>query len=176
VNDLLQLGGLMALLSLVGFGGGNSILAPMHTAVVSDHRWLTDEQFLTVYTLGRMAPGPGSLYVSLIGYQVAGAAGALVAQLGLYLPPAVLLYACARASDHFAEHPWKRAFERGLAPVVVGLVLASAVQVGGIALQGPLAFVLAAASTLLLFRTTISAPLVILSGGLIAALIGAFGS
>lgn len=175
MSDLLQLAGLMALLSLAAFGGGNTILAPMHNAVVADHHWLTDDQFLTVYTLGRMAPGPGSLYVSLIGYQVAGPAGALVAQLGLYLPPAVLLYLCARASDHFAEHPWKRALERGLAPVVVGLILASAVQVGGIALDGPLAVLLAAISTVLLFRTKISAPIIILAGGVIAGLIAGFG-
>jgi chromate transporter len=171
VNELLQLAALMAVLSLVAFGGGNSILPAMHSAVVVDYRWLTDEQFLTAYTLGRLAPGPGSLYVSLIGYQVAGPVGALVATAALYLPPGVLVYAIARASDHFAEHPWKRAVERGLAPVVVGLLAAAAAQVGGIAVDGPFAAVLAAASTVLLFRTRLSAPLVILAGGAIAAVL-----
>jgi chromate transporter len=171
MNELLQLALLMGLLSLVAFGGGNSILPAMHTAVVTDHGWLTDQQFLTAYTLGRLAPGPGSLYVSLIGYQVAGPAGAAVATVALYLPPAVLVYAVARASDHFAEHPWKRAIERGLAPVVVGLLLAAAVQVGRLAVDGPLTAVLAASSTVLLLRTRLSAPVVVLAGGAIAALL-----
>jgi chromate transporter len=171
VRELLELAGLMAVLSLVAFGGGNSILPAMHTAVVSQHGWLTDEQFLTAYTLGRMAPGPGSLYVSLIGYQVAGVAGAAVATVALYLPPAVLLYAVARASDHFSEHPWKCAIERGLAPVVVGLLATAAVQFGGIAVDGLFTAALAAASTAVLFRTNLSAPLVILAGGVVAALL-----
>ena len=171
MSDLIQLASLMALLSLAAFGGGNSILTPMHSAVVADHHWLTDEQFLTAYTLGRLAPGPGSLYVSLIGYQVAGAAGAAVATVALYLPPSLLVYAAARTSDHFAEHPWKRAIERGLAPVVVGLLAASAYQFGAIAVDGPTAAALAAGSTLLLFRTRVSAPLLILAGGAIAALL-----
>jgi chromate transporter len=169
---LLQLAALMGLLSLVSFGGGNSILPAMHAAVVTDHAWLTDEQFLTAYTLGRLAPGPGSLYVSLIGYRVAGAAGAAVATIALYLPPAVLVYAAARASDHFAEHPWKRSIERGLAPVVVGLLVSAAVQVGGIAVDGPFAAALAAGATVLLFRTRLSAPVVILAGGALAAVLG----
>ncbi|HZR00741.1 MAG TPA: chromate transporter [Chloroflexota bacterium] len=162
---------LMATLSLVAFGGGNSTLPAMHSAVVADHHWLTDEQFLRAYTLGRLAPGPGSLYVSLIGYQVAGPPGAVVATVAQYLLPAVLVYAMARASEHFAEHPWKRAVERGLAPVVVGLLAAALVQVGGIAVDGPVAAVLAAASTVLLLRTRLSAPVVILAGGAVAAVL-----
>jgi chromate transporter len=171
VSDLLQLGVVVGLLSLVAFGGGNSILPAMHAAVVTDRGWLTDEQFLTAYTLGRMAPGPGSLYVSLIGYRVAGVAGAAVATVALYLPPSVLIYAVARASDHFAEHPWKRAIERGLAPVVVGLLLAAAVQVGRIAVDDPFTGLLAAGSTVLLLRTRLSAPLVVLAGGAVAAVL-----
>jgi chromate transporter len=171
VNELLQLAALMALLSLVAFGGGNSILPAMHSAVVTDHGWLSDAQFLTAYTLGRLAPGPGSLYVSLIGYQVAGLAGAAVATTALYLPPSLLVYAIARASDHFAEHPWKRAIERGMAPVVVGLLASAAVQFGAIAVDGPFAALLAAGSTALLFRTRLSAPAVILAGGVLAALL-----
>lgn len=162
----------MATLSLVAFGGGNAILPAMHESVVNDYGWLTDEQFLTAFTLGRLAPGPGSLYVSLIGYQVAGAAGAAVATVALYLPPAMLVYAVARASDHFAEHPWKRAIERGMAPVVVGLLVTAAVQFGQIAVDGPLTALLAAAATVLLLRTNLSAPLVILAGGAVAAVVG----
>jgi chromate transporter len=174
LSDLLQLAGLMALLSLVSFGGGNSILSAMHDQVVTQHHWLTDDQFLTAFTLGRLAPGPGSLYVSLIGYQVAGVVGALVATVALYLPPAALIYGIARASDHFSENPWKRAIERGLAPVVVGLLIASAVQFGQIGLTSPLTIVLAIISTVLMFRTKLSAPLLILAGGVVAAVLAAF--
>ena len=171
MSDLIQLAGLMAVLSLVAFGGGNSILPAMHSAVVTQHGWLTDDQFIAAYTLGRLAPGPGSLYVSLIGYQVAGVGGAAVATVALYMPPAVLLYLVARASDHFAEHPWKRSIERGLAPVVVGLLATAAVQFGDIAVEGLLTAGLAAASTVLLFRTKLSAPVVILAGGVVAAVL-----
>jgi chromate transporter len=172
VSDLLQLAGLMALLSLVAFGGGNAILPAMHDSVVLDHGWLTDQQFLTAFTLGRMAPGPGSLYVSLIGYQVAGVPGAAVATVAMYLPPSLLIYGIARASDHFAEHPWKRSIERGLAPVVVGLLVAGAVQFGRIAVDGPLGVALAIASTVVLLRTRLSAPVAILIGGIVGALLG----
>jgi chromate transporter len=175
VSALIELAGLMALLSLVSFGGGNAILPAMHDAVVRQHGWLTDEQFLNAYTLGRLAPGPGSLYVSLIGYHVAGVPGAAIATVALYLPPSILLYAIARASDHFADHPWKKAIERGLAPVVVGLLASGAFQVGEIAVDGPVAVGLALLATVVLFRTRLSGPVVILAGGAIAAVAARYG-
>jgi chromate transporter len=72
------------------------------------------------------------LIASLIGWQVAGLAGALVALLAFCGPAAVLAYGVAELWDRFKESAWRRAIQRAIAPLVVGMILA-----GGVVLATP---------------------------------------
>jgi chromate transporter len=74
---LLSLLTLFVPLSLVSVGGGQTRVAEIHRQVVSNHHWLTENQFVDAFAISRMAPGPGTLLVTLIGWQVAGVAGAM---------------------------------------------------------------------------------------------------
>jgi chromate transporter len=64
------------------------------------------------------------MVVTLIGWHVAGLAGALVATVGILGPSGVLTYVASRAWARWNQLAWYRTFERGLVPVTVGLVLA----------------------------------------------------
>ena len=57
---------------------------------------MTEAQFVDAFAIARMAPGPGTLLVTLIGWQVDGAWGALVASIGIFVPTALLVYGLAR--------------------------------------------------------------------------------
>ena len=83
-------------LSLVSVGGGQSVVAGIHYQVVEQHHWLTEPQFVEAFAISRMAPGPGSLLVTLIGWDIAGWWGALVASVGIFLPSSLLVYGLAR--------------------------------------------------------------------------------
>ncbi len=81
-----------ALMSLFAVGGANSAIPEMHRVAVDVQHWLTDKQFADVYAISQLSPGPNVLIVTLIGYSVAGVAGALVATLSMCVPTAVLAY------------------------------------------------------------------------------------
>ncbi len=83
-------------LSLLSFGGGQAIIADMQQQTVAVHGWLTDAQFVDLFALSRAAPGPTTLIAALIGWQVAGLAGALVAAFAIYVPSSIIVYAASR--------------------------------------------------------------------------------
>ncbi len=90
-------------LSFATIGGGQSVVAEVHRQAVSVQGWMPEGQFVTDFALSRLAPGPGSLLITLIGWQVAGWAGAAVASLAIFLPSSLLLYGLARL---WARLPW----------------------------------------------------------------------
>lgn len=116
-------------LSLVSLGGGTSIFADMHRQAVEVRGWMTDQEFADLFAISRAAPGPGSLVAALVGWKAAGFWGALVAALALYVPTAALMYG-AGLWWHGGRHAaLRRAIERGLRPVAVGLILAGSYRV-----------------------------------------------
>lgn len=164
----LQLCLLFGVTSLLSIGGGNSVVPEMQRQAVYDYHWLTDVQFAEIFAIAQVAPGPSILIVTLIGYQAAGLAGALLATFATVLPAGLLVYLFARSWQHAVHAPWRIAFEHGLAPVAVGLVLASGMIVARTADHSWAQYALTAAATLV-FCTTKLNPLIVVG---IAAAIG----
>lgn len=154
-------------LSFVTIGGGQTIVADMHRQVVDVQHWMTSAQFVDLFAISRMSPGPGSLLVTLIGWQVGGIAGAVVATFAIFAPTAVMTYYVATIWDRFRGARWLRVIEAGLKPVAAGTVLAS-VWVLLQALDGGWpAQLIALVSTAILVMTPMN-PLIILSAGALA--------
>src|SRR5262245_53510658 len=143
-------------LSLFSFGGGQAIIADMQVQVVQVHGWMTAQQFADVFALSRAAPGPSTLIAALIGWQVAGFAGALVGTLAIYVPSSIIMYAAARWWHASGDSPWRKALQRGLAPVAMGLVCAGALTVTEAAGASPLQLVTTAVALACLLFTKIS--------------------
>ena len=122
-------------LSFVTIGGGQTIVSDIHRQVVDVHQWMTPAQFVDLFAISRMAPGPGSLLVTLIGWQVAGPWGALVASLAIFTPTALLFYGVARLWTKYKGARWQIVIEAGLRPIAAGMIL-SAVYVLLQALDG----------------------------------------
>jgi chromate transporter len=78
-DTLLALVLLFAPLSLLAFGGSNSVIAEIAHQSVEVHQWTSARDFADLFALSRAAPGPGSMLCALIGWKTAGIAGALVA-------------------------------------------------------------------------------------------------
>ncbi|HXJ02728.1 MAG TPA: chromate transporter [Micropepsaceae bacterium] len=126
---LLTLVLVFAPLSLLSFGGGQAIIADMQHQVVDVRHWLTGPEFADLFALSRAAPGPSTLIAALIGWQVAGLLGAVVATLAIYIPSSLVVYGAVRWWHASKDSLWRGAFERGLMPVAVGLVFAGAYAV-----------------------------------------------
>lgn len=162
MSTLLQIAGAFGLLSVLAVGGGAAVLPEMKATVVAQHGWLTADQFVEVYSLGQLAPGPNMLMVQIIGERIAGIPGAFVALLAFFLPASALTYATGKLWDRLDGWPWRESIQRGLAPVSIGLMLAGTITIGRIAVNDPRTITMAAAVTLiLLWRRTNPAWLII---------------
>ena len=126
IGTLLQLLVLFSVLSLLAFGGGNAVIPPMQQAAVDTHHWVTGQEFLDIFAISRASPGPGTLFVILIGLKAAGLAGALVAFFGMFAPAGVLVQMLARVWHRARNKPWHTLVERSLGPIGIGLTFASA--------------------------------------------------
>lgn len=158
---------LFAPLSIATIGGGQTIIADIQRQVVDVHHWMTTDQFMNDFAIARMAPGPGSLLATLIGWQVAGLWGAVIATLALFGPTAFLIYGVAHMWRRHQGARWQIALEAGLRPVAAGMLLASVyVLLQGLD-GGWLARALAVVSTVCVMRTRINALLLIVSGAVI---------
>lgn len=143
-------------ISLLSFGGGQATIPEMQRQTVALHGWLTDAQFADLYAISRAAPGPSTLIVALIGWQVSGFLGALVATLAIFVPSSILMYLASSWWQRNEGSVIRTAIEQGLAPVAVGLVFAGAVIVLDAAHAGLLALVTTAVVCLLQSTTRIS--------------------
>ena len=113
-------------LSLLAFGGGNSILPEMQRQMVEAHHWLSAEQFDALFGLAQAAPGPNLMIVTLLGWRVAGFPGAMATTFAQFVPSSILTALVLRLWDRFQGADWLVAVQKGLAPVTAGLIVSSA--------------------------------------------------
>jgi chromate transporter len=141
-----------------------AVMPELQRLVVDVKGWLTPNEFLQAFAVGQAAPGPNILIASLIGWKVAGLAGALLALAAMCGPAAVLAWWVAEAWERFKDAPWRKAAQRAIAPVVVALILS-----GGFILATPGApdwrlWLIAAASAAAMLLTKLN-PLWFLAAG-----------
>lgn len=115
----------LAVLSLVSIGGAHAVFPDLYRLVVTEHGWMTGADFATLVALSQAAPGPNVLVMALIGQRVGGAALGVAALVAFCLPSSVIAWLAFRADLKASGARWLRAVKDGLAPVTVGLVLAS---------------------------------------------------
>ncbi|HZF78529.1 MAG TPA: chromate transporter, partial [Rubrivivax sp.] len=113
------------MLSLLAVGGAITTVPDMHRVVVVERGWLSDVQFTGSVALAQAAPGPNVLFVAVIGFNVGGLAGVLVTMLGTLLPSTTLALYATRLGHRYREARGVRAFTSGLAPLTIGLLVAT---------------------------------------------------
>jgi chromate transporter len=162
---LIELALYFGLLSLISIGGMLSVIPEMHRYVVDVRHWLTPADFMQMFAVGQAAPGPNVLIAGLIGWKVAGVAGAFAALGAICGPAAILAFWVAGLWERMKHSPWRAVAQRAMAPIVVGLVFS-----GGFVLATPdnvpdwRLWLIAAASATGLLTTTLN-PLWLLAGG-----------
>ena len=124
---LLTLAVQFSIMSLLALGGANAVVPEMHRQAVELNGWMNEREFTDMFAISQAAPGPNVMLVTLIGYHVAGIAGAIVTTLAMCGPTAVLAHFLGKIWDRFRDAPWRVAVQAGVVPISVGLVGASAI-------------------------------------------------
>ncbi|HEY1325376.1 MAG TPA: chromate transporter [Casimicrobiaceae bacterium] len=171
VAVLLELAWRCAALSLVAIGGINAILPEVHRVVVDVEHWMTSAEFAELFALAQLAPGPNAMVVALIGWKVAGIAGAFVATVAICGPSSLLCYVALHWWDRLRASPRRAIVARALAPVAIGLILASGYTLARGADRTVVAVALTAISAAALAFTRVN-PVWVLAA---AALVGVAG-
>lgn len=190
-SDWLALLAQFMFLSLISISGAITTVPDMHRYLVAQQGWLTDAQFTSSVAIAQAAPGPNVLFVALMGWNVGinaaggmeagmrawplGLAGLLVTLIGIMLPSTTLTYFATRWGHRNRERRGVRAFKQGMAPVVIGLLGATAwVLAAGNGAASSSApwhlWLLTAAAAVVVWRTRIHLLWLLGAGALLGAL------
>ena len=168
---LVTLALIFAELSLLAFGGGNTILPEMQRQVVEVHHWMPASEFSALFALAQAAPGPNLMVVTLVGWHVAGWAGMLVTSVAKFGPSSIVTILALHAWERFKDRPWRRKVQAGLVPVTAGLATASAIVITH-ASAASWSLMLIAALVAIATTTTRIHPLLALAAGAAIGLTG----
>ena len=105
------------------------------------------------------------LIVTLIGYQVAGVAGALVATLAMCGPTAILAYVVSRFLERSRHSAWPAIIRAALVPLSIGLMSASGLILLETADRSWLAVLVTAVAAVLAFATRLNPLWLLVAGG-----------
>ena len=115
-----------AKISIQSFG---SALSFVERTVVRDKRWLSQKEFLGLFAVSQVLPGPtGISFCVLLGDRFLGVRGALAALAGFLLPPSVLIIGLAALFQHFQHVPQVQGALHGMGAASVGLFVTTAAR------------------------------------------------
>ena len=104
-------------------GGGYASMPLIQASVVDTFHWLTMSEFVDIFTISQMTPGPiGINAATFVGTRIAGLPGAIVATMGFVTPSFFLGIILARIFLKYGDIGPIRGILNGLRPAVVALI------------------------------------------------------
>ena len=140
------------------------MLPEIHRQAVEVYRWMNDATFVGLFAIAQAAPGPNVLLSSVIGWKVAGIAGAMVATTAMLVPSSLIAFGVGRGKRLIADR-WFTAFGISvLVPVALGLMIASGITAARSNHAGLLGYTITAASALFVIATRRNPLIAMLAG------------
>jgi chromate transporter len=119
-----------ATIGLTGFGGGMAIVALVERVCVKEKRWIGPEEFLHGLAFGQIL-GPFSLNVcTFTGHHLRGIRGGVTAAVGFIAPSFLLVSLLSWLYFTYHRLPQLQAALRGTNPVIIGLIVVVAIDMG----------------------------------------------
>lgn len=165
-STLVSLMSIFIPLSLLSFGGGNTILPELIRQTVYVHHWVGREEFNALYAMSQAAPGPNLMIVPLIGWHVAGVSGLLVVSLAKFLPSSVIAYYCSRVWYRYQDHPVRYKIQQAILPVTAGLITAGALAMCTVVAANVWLISIMVLSSVIHKKTSLPPLLILVVGGL----------
>lgn len=149
------------------FGSGLAIVPFLHGGVVNEWHWLTERQFLDAVAVAMITPGPVVITVAFIGYLVAGPLGACAAAAGVFLPVYLMVVLAAPFFRRHGKHPGLKALVAGVTAGATGAIAGAVIVLGRGALRDLPTALIGLAALVLIWKTKVPEPLVVLAAGLL---------
>ena len=153
------------------FGSGLAIVPFLEKGVVHDLGWLNTHQFLDAVAVAMITPGPVVITVAFIGYLVAGAAGAIAAAIGIFLPVYIFTIVPAPWFRRHRNNPQLQAFAAGATAAASGAIAGAVVVLGQRAVFDIPTAAIALLGLVLLWRYRLQEPLLVAAAGIAGLLL-----
>jgi chromate transporter len=141
-SRLRELAALFGMLGLIGFGGPAAHVALMRREVVDRRGWIGEQRFADLLGVTNLLPGPNSTELAMhVGLDRAGRSGLVVAGVAFILPAAIMVGALAALYVAAGSSPIAASLLYGVKPVIIAVVAVAIIQLGRIALAGPMRIV-----------------------------------
>jgi chromate transporter len=125
-----------ATIGLTGFGGGMAIVAMVERVCVREKEWITSEEFMHGLAFGQIL-GPFSLNVcTFTGHHLRGIRGGIIAAFAFILPSFLLMSLLSWLYFAYNKLPQMQAALKGTNPVIIGLIVVVAVDMGRKQIRG----------------------------------------
>ena len=109
---------------ILGFGGGPASIPLVHREVVGNFKWMTDDEFADVLSIGNTLPGPiATKMAGYIGYRVGGWLGMINALIATILPTVLALIIFLTALRQYKDIDFIQGMTNGVIPIV-GVMMA----------------------------------------------------
>ncbi len=158
-------------MSVLLFGGGYVFIPLIQRVVVDNYAWVTRQEFIDAIALGQVTPGPILISAAFIGYKVAGLAGATVATISIFTPPALIMLLCTRFLDRIKRSGGINAGLRGIRPAVIGMIAAAGITVARTAPSTWISFLIFGAALAALLRFKVETAWIIPAAGIAGLLL-----
>lgn len=110
-----------------GFGGPVALVGYMHTDLVENRQWLTEEEYKEGLALAQLAPGPLAaqlgIYIGFVHYRFL---GALATGLAFVLPSFIMVVILGMIYRVYGGLSWMRDVFYGVGACVIGIIAISA--------------------------------------------------
>ena len=126
---LVQLFITFATIGLVCVGGGYASMPLIQAEVIDHHGWLTMNEFVDIFTISQMTPGPiGINAATFVGSKVAGVPGSVAATFGFVFPSVIIVLILGYLYYKYGSVAAIRGILNGLRPAVVALIGSASVN------------------------------------------------
>ena len=156
------------------YGSGYVLLAYLRADLVVRAQLLTDQQLIDAVAIGQLTPGPVFTTATFIGYLLAGAPGALLATLGIFLPSFIFVAISNPLIPRLRSSTWVSGLLDGVTVASLALMAAVSWQLGRAALVDGWTVAIALASLAALVRFKVNSTVLIAVGagiGLLSTLL-----
>lgn len=118
-------------ISAFTFGGGFVIVTFMRHKFVDELHWIDEQEMLDFTALAQSCPGAIAVNAAiLVGWNVYGFAGMIVATLGTILPPMIILSVVSFFYAIFSTNVWVAVVLKGMQAGVAAVILDAACSLG----------------------------------------------
>jgi len=93
-------------IGFLAIGGAYSFLPLFEEELVENHKWITKEEFAEIIVISEFFPGAKSVkFATYAGNKVLGIPGVIIANLGNFLPPALIIIFVSGMYSQYKDSP-----------------------------------------------------------------------